>query len=162
MSGKSRFVAASDGVRLHVEVHPCATRSRPSCLLLHGFGDGAYVWEETCAALREICPVAAVDLRGHGDSEHSQSGTYDLNTNIQDVIQIITRLGIAPAIVVGHSFGGEIALRIAARPPVPVFAAVFVDVAPEVDQQTSRQATVHMMETLRPYSSFDEYSSLLL
>lgn len=162
MPSESRFVQAPDGIRLHVQLHRATRQPKPTCLLLHGFGDGGYVWEDACAALRATCSTTVVDLRGHGDSEHSPTGVYDLDINVQDVRTIIAHLGVAPIIVVGHSFGGEIALRLAAHPPAPVLGAAFIDISPGVNQDTSKQATVHMQDTLRSYRSAEEYCSLLM
>jgi pimeloyl-ACP methyl ester carboxylesterase len=67
---------------------------------------------------------------------------------------------MARVILIGHSFGGEIVLRLAAH-PITV-AAVFVDVAPTVDIATARRATEYMQETMRTYKSVEEYSSLLM
>jgi pimeloyl-ACP methyl ester carboxylesterase len=131
----------------------------PTCLLLHGFGDGGYVREDTSAALADVCSTGVLDLRGHGDSGPSPSGIYDLDMNLRDVRTVIARLGLTRLILAGHSFGGEIILRLAPQPIT--IAAIFVDIAPTVDIETAHQATVYIRETMRPYKSIEEYSSLL-
>lgn len=138
MPAESRFVQADDGTRLHVQLHRGSNPRAPTCLLLHGFGDGGYVWEDTSAALADICSTAALDLRGHGDSGPSPFGIYDLDTNLRDVRAVIARLGLNRLIFAGHSFGGEIILRLAAQPAT--VAAIFVDMAPAVDIEIAHQS----------------------
>jgi pimeloyl-ACP methyl ester carboxylesterase len=159
---ESRFVHAADGVRLHVRLHRSVLPTSTTCVLLHGFGEGSYVWEETCKALRNICTTAAVDLRGHGDSEYPAAATYAFDNHVFDIRAIIDRLALTRFMVAGHSFGGEIALRVAAHPPAQLLGAIFIDIAPTVDQEVSKQATVQMQQMLRPYRSVEEYSSLLM
>jgi pimeloyl-ACP methyl ester carboxylesterase len=160
MPAESRFVQAEDDTRLHVQLNRNRDPRAPTCLLLHGFGDGGYVWQDTAAALADICSTAVLDLRGHGDSGHSRSGIYDLHTNLRDVSTVIAQLGLARLILVGHSFGGEIILRLARH--TSTIAAIFVDIAPTIDIETAHQATAYMRETLRSYRSIEEYSSLLM
>jgi pimeloyl-ACP methyl ester carboxylesterase len=160
MLAESRFIHAEDGTRLHVKLYRSSDPRAPTCLLLHGFGDGGYVWEDTCAALAGICSTAVLDLRGHGDSGPSPSGIYDLDMNLRDARTVIARLGLARFILAGHSFGGEIILRLAAQPST--LAAIFVDIAPTMDIGTAHQATVHMREAMRTYKSIEEYSTLLM
>jgi pimeloyl-ACP methyl ester carboxylesterase len=130
-------------------------------VLLHGFGDGGYVWEDTCAALTDICSTVVIDLRGHGDSEHSPSGRYGLDSNLQDLHSIIAQLCFGPIVLIGHSFGGELAASIAADSPAAVVGAVLVDISPGVNQEASRQATTQLRELVRKYRSIEEYCSLL-
>lgn len=152
----SVLIRADDGTRLQAWLQRYTGASAPTCLLLHGFGDGAYVWADTFAALRHVCPVVAVDLRGHGDSGPSQTGSYDLATSVADVVELITVLDPASVIVVGHSLGGEIVLRLGARAGGGLAGAVFVDMCPQANQEASRQATVLMRESMRTYGSIDE------
>jgi pimeloyl-ACP methyl ester carboxylesterase len=162
MPSESILISAEDGTRLHVRLSRHADSSRPTCLLLHGYGDGSYVWADACAALSDVCKVVVVDLRGHGDSEPSRSGAYDADTGAGDVRTIIAQLELASPILIGHSFGGELVLRLAARPVPDVAAAVFVDICPEANQEASRQATVLMRETLRTYGSIEDYCNVLM
>jgi pimeloyl-ACP methyl ester carboxylesterase len=162
MPTEAHLIRAGDGVRVLAQLHRHRDPAKPTCLLLHGFGDGGYVWDDVCTALRDVCAIAVIDLRGHGDSDPSPTGAYDLETNVDDVKAVIAQLELSSIIVVGHSFGGEIALRLASCPPVPVAGAVFIDIAPRINQETSRRATAQMQEMLRPYSSAEEYCSLLM
>jgi pimeloyl-ACP methyl ester carboxylesterase len=164
MQTETFTLSAVDGLRLCVRLHRPRHPPEGTCLLLHGFCEGGYVWEDVCAALGDICTTAVPDLRGHGESGHSPTSLYHFDANVQDVTTLITQLGGGPIVVVGHSFGGEIALRIAARPPVDtrVAGAVFIDIAPDFNRQSSRQATTRLQEMRRIYRSAEEYCSLLM
>lgn len=71
-------------------------------------------------------PVLALDLRGRGASR-DLPGPYDLVQQARDVAEAMTALGIARAIVVGHSMGGFVAGRLAQARPELVAALVLVD-----------------------------------
>jgi pimeloyl-ACP methyl ester carboxylesterase len=162
MTLETLAIHSRDGTRLHVTIDRHADPTARACLLLHGFGDGGYVWRDTRIALQDLCTTVVLDLRGHGDSERSRSLAYDLRMNVEDVQAVITALRLAAPIVVGHSFGGEIALRIAACPASQISAAVLVDSGPDLNDAASRQATAHLRQLLRTYSSVEEYCSDLM
>jgi pimeloyl-ACP methyl ester carboxylesterase len=74
----------------------------------------------------------AVDLRGHGESTQAKDDDYSVEVFANDVAALIEHLGVAPAVVVGHSLGGAITTQLAASRPDLVAAAVLVDVAPMI------------------------------
>lgn len=81
------------------------------------------------ALARNLVPdhsLAAVDLRGRGDSEKPDSG-YGLDAHASDVIRTLDHLGLEDAVIVGHSMGGFVALQIALRHPDRVRAIVLLD-----------------------------------
>jgi pimeloyl-ACP methyl ester carboxylesterase len=71
-------------------------------------------------------------LRGHGESTPAKDGDYSLDAFAGDIAALIEHLGVAPAVVVGHSLGGVITTKLAASRPELVAAAVLVDVAPMI------------------------------
>ena len=71
-------------------------------------------------------PVLALDQRGHGDSERPD-GPYDGPTVVRDALTALDALGLSRVVVVGHSWGGWTALRLAAEAPERVLAVVAVD-----------------------------------
>lgn len=111
----SRFVAAG-GVRWHVQV----AGSGPVVLLLHGTGAATHSWRDVLPALAERFTVVAPDLPGHGFSSALTSPT--LPAMAAAVRALTAELGVAPALIVGHSAGAAIALRLSLAAPVPVVA----------------------------------------
>ena len=67
-----------------------------------------------------------VDLRGHGSSNQPDSG-FGLDDFADDLVAVIDRLELAPALIVGHSMGGAVALVLAVRAPALVSRVVLVD-----------------------------------
>jgi len=87
-------------------------------VLLHGFLDLAWGWEEVAAALAGRFHVVAPDLRGHGDSDWiGAGGYYHFLDYIADVDELIARIGRGRVSIVGHSMGGSVASYVAGTRP---------------------------------------------
>ncbi|MEQ1572428.1 MAG: alpha/beta fold hydrolase, partial [Myxococcota bacterium] len=90
----------------------------PPVLLIHGFGAAAMQWVPLVRALRpHVRSVWAIDLPGHGFSHRPDRLTLDVLRDgvIEALDQVHSEIG--PAVVVGNSLGGAVALRYAhARP----------------------------------------------
>ena len=96
-------------------------------LLLHGLASGAPIWELTAPALAAGRRVVALDQRGHGLSDKPDDG-YDFATIIADDIGVANALGLGERFAVaGHSWGGNVALELAARHPDRVAALLLID-----------------------------------
>ncbi|WP_026411154.1 alpha/beta fold hydrolase [Actinomadura oligospora] len=118
-------VPVAPGVRLRVRHRP--GDRRPAFLLLHGLASNALLWDEVAGLLAaEGLPSYAVDLRGHGESDGPEDG-YDTATAVADVAAVVAALDLAPAVVAGHSWGGGVALRLAAEHPDLVAGLALVD-----------------------------------
>ena len=89
-------------------------------LLLHGSGPGvsAYAnWRRTIPALSTRLRVLAPDAVGFGFTERPVDVVYDVDTWVGQAIGLLDALGLEKASIVGNSFGGALALRLAARHP---------------------------------------------
>ncbi len=89
-------------------------------VLLHGSGPGvsAYAnWRLTLPSLSRTHRVVAPDLVGFGFTERPAGARYDLATWAEQVVGLLDALGLERAHLVGNSFGGAIALRVASRHP---------------------------------------------
>jgi pimeloyl-ACP methyl ester carboxylesterase len=118
-------VPVADGVRLRVRHWPAA--GAPPFLLVHGLSSNARLWDGVAARLAAAGrPAYAVDLRSHGESDAPPSG-YDTATAAADVAAVTAGLGLAPAVVAGQSWGGNVVVRLAAEHPGPVAALALVD-----------------------------------
>jgi pimeloyl-ACP methyl ester carboxylesterase len=91
----------------------------------------------------------ALDLRGHGKSPLPDDGDYAIESFAGDVAALIDELGLAPAVVVGHSLGGVITCALAASRPDLVAVAVMVDPAPFVWPAGLRPAFEGLLDTMR-------------
>jgi pimeloyl-ACP methyl ester carboxylesterase len=94
--------------------------SGPAVILVHGSGPGvtAYAnWRLVIPALAEQFRVIAPDMVGFGFSERPDNAQYGVQTWADQVVGLMDSLGVAQASIVGNSFGGAIALRIATQHP---------------------------------------------
>jgi len=92
----------------------------PPVVLLHGSGPGvtAYAnWRLTIPSLAQRFRVVAPDLMGFGFTERPADGAYDVERWTTQVVDLLDALGLEKVSLVGNSFGGGIALRVAAQHP---------------------------------------------
>jgi pimeloyl-ACP methyl ester carboxylesterase len=82
----------------------------PAILLLHGITGAAEDWEPVLPLLAEDHSVLAPDLLGHGESDKAP-GDYSLGALACQARDLSLALGQDRATVIGHSFGGGIAMQ---------------------------------------------------
>ena len=98
--------------------------SGPPVVLIHGLGGtGAGIWKNLAPGLEREFTVVTCDLRGAGRSE-IPPGPYSLDDFVGDLRGLVEQLGLERPALVGHSFGGTIALAYAAAYPGDVSAVV--------------------------------------
>lgn len=117
-------VNTCDGVSLHVQ----SLGTGAPVVMVHGMLLGTMAsWYLTVApALARGHRVILYDLRGHGLSERVPSG-YDVATMTDDLEAVVEGIAHEPAVVVGHSYGGVLALELAFRRPDLVRKVVVVE-----------------------------------
>jgi pimeloyl-ACP methyl ester carboxylesterase len=96
-------------------------------LLLHGLASNARIWDGVAprlvgAGLR----VVALDQRGHGESDQPGEG-YDFAAVARDLEAVLGGAGLDRPVLVGHSWGANVALRYAADRPGEVAGLALVD-----------------------------------
>jgi len=78
--------------------------------------------------------VFALDYRGRGLSEYDRNAeNYSLRVELADVVAVLTALGIGPAVFVGTSRGGLIAMLLAGMRPTAIAGVVLNDIGPVID-----------------------------
>ncbi len=92
------------------------TGSGPALLLLHGLACDRTTWDRVIPMLAEKYTVIAPDLLGHGLSDKPRAD-YTLGGYANGMRDLLTLLGIDKVTVVGHSFGGGVALQFAYQFP---------------------------------------------
>ena len=95
-------------------------------LLLHGLASHSGIWDLAAPILARRARVLALDLRGHGASAKPDSG-YDFDTVAKDVIGFCRIVGLRNPLVAGHSWGGNVAVHLAANYPAEFSRLVMVD-----------------------------------
>ena len=147
------FVAAG-GVRLHYL--DWGSHERPPLLLLHGGSAHARWWDFVIPHLLDAYRCVAFDLRGHGESEWPGTRDYSLAAHAGDVAAVVSALDLRDAAIVGHSFGGFVALVYAGAAGAHPAALVIVDSRARIGDRAAR-----LMQALRKlphprYATLDE------
>jgi pimeloyl-ACP methyl ester carboxylesterase len=102
------------------------------CVLLHGLGDAACVWQDFGSRIADRYRTVAIDLPGHGESDWHATGAYTTDILVRAVTASIELLEPKELILVGHSLGGELAIHLATHHPDRTAALVMVDSGPEL------------------------------
>src|SRR5262245_29002163 len=114
----------ANGVRLFYQQHGAG----PDVVLVHAVTSNLAVWMFTglVEALAEDFRVTLYDLRGHGASERPPTG-YTSEVMAEDFAALHEALGLGPAWLVGHSFGGVVGVHAALTVPQRVAGVVLSD-----------------------------------
>ncbi|GAA1071280.1 alpha/beta fold hydrolase [Tsukamurella spumae] len=116
-------------VRLRVQHHRAPAPSGPPVLLIHGMAADHRTWRRTVRALLAAGrDTVTYDQRGHGRSDHSAE--YLLDELAADAARVAEHAGLGRFDVVGHSLGGQAALRLAWRLPDGVRRLVLEEMPP--------------------------------
>jgi pimeloyl-ACP methyl ester carboxylesterase len=113
------------GIRLHYQ----EVGDGPDLVMVHGISGNLAVWHlRLVPALSERFRVLTYDLRGHGHSDAPPTG-YSPDAMATDLLELLDALGIERPLVVGHSYGADIALYHAANHPERVREVVAIESA---------------------------------
>ncbi|QKT02801.1 alpha/beta hydrolase [Ectothiorhodospiraceae bacterium 2226] len=102
-----------NGVQLFYELN--ATGDTP-LVLVHGSWDSHHGWDPVVPRLADSFRVLAYDRRGHSESQRLDA-QGSVREDVADLAALIENLRLAPAWVVGNSFGASITLRLAGERP---------------------------------------------
>jgi pimeloyl-ACP methyl ester carboxylesterase len=135
-----------DGVGMHY----VEEGSGPTVLLIHGFGGHTYSFRHTIPSLSADHQAVALDLQGFGYSERPEEGDYSLTEQARLVTRFMERLGIERAVVIGHSMGGGVAMRVATTWPDRVEKLVLVASVPGEGFPTVSGRTLPLAKLILP------------
>ena len=131
-----------DGARIHYLAW--GQPGRRGLVFVHGGGAHAHWWTHVAATFADEFRVVAVDLSGHGDSDHRDS--YELEQWTREVMAVAGDAGIQGLpVVIGHSMGGFVTIATAALHPERVLGVIICDSPvtepdPEVESARLQQA----------------------
>ncbi len=114
------------GVRIHHLEYPGPEAAGAPLVLLPGITSPAITWDFVSRRLAAFCHVYALDNRGRGLSSGGDL-SYRLGDYAADAAGVIDQLGLKNPVILGHSMGARIALRLAADAPDAVGPLVLVD-----------------------------------
>ncbi|MDI3386462.1 alpha/beta hydrolase [Streptomyces sp. B-S-A8] len=128
----------------------------PGVLLLHGLMGCATHWAGTASWLAERHRTVALDQRGHGESDKPVA-PYTREAYVEDAEAALVQLGLAPAVLVGHSMGALTAWQLAARRPDLVRGLVICDMrASALGAASQREWTDWFRTWPVPFATLDD------
>ena len=120
----SKFVDAR-GIRLHYLDY--GIEGRPPMLCVHGGAANGHWFDYVAPGLTPDFHVRALDLRGHGDSEHVTPPAYFYKDYAEDLHAAVEALDLRDFVLMAHSMGGAVSLLYAATFPGRVKALIVID-----------------------------------
>jgi pimeloyl-ACP methyl ester carboxylesterase len=94
---------------------------------LHGAGSSAVLWEDAAGELARRGRTILYDRRGHFRSERPEPYVTNVHEQADDAAALIDALAAVPAIVIGRSYGGAVAVDLALRYPGHVRALALLE-----------------------------------
>ena len=139
-----------NGVRLWYDVAGTSTPNTPPVIFLHGGpGYNSYSFARIAGpSLEKSLRMVYLDQRGSGRSERPWTRDYKMQTLVADVDALRRSLGVRQVALIGHSFGGVLALEYAAAHPENVSKLVLVDILFDAPLQCRYRR--ESLATLRP------------
>lgn len=111
--------------RWHVQVMGAG----PVCLLLHGAGGATQSWRHLMPLLADHYTCVAPDFPGQGFTASGSRWRHGLDATAEDLTSLMAQEGWAPSLIVGHSAGGPVALRMAETLPTAPDAIIGINAA---------------------------------
>ena len=120
---RGRHLTVGD-VRIHHLEYP---GDGPALVLLPGITSPAITWDFVSRRLAAFCQVYTLDNRGRGLSSGGATLSYGLGDYAADTAGVIDQLGLEKPVILGHSMGARVALRLAADAPDRVGPLILAD-----------------------------------
>ena len=161
-----QFVSAPDGLRLHARCYgPSARADTLPVVCLPGLARTAEDFDVLADALaRDITHprrVVALDYRGRGLSDYDPNAThYAVQVELADVLAVVAALDVMPAIFIGTSRGGILAMLLAAVRPTAIAGVVLNDIGPVIEPQGLMRIKGYVGKLPQP-ASFEEAAEIL-
>lgn len=95
-------------------------------MLIHGLASTQHIWDLIIPTLARSFRVITIDQRGHGESSKPSTG-YDFDSVCADLGAVLRATGRGKPILVGHSYGANVAIDFASRNPKTVAGVFCVD-----------------------------------
>ena len=135
-------------VKLHWEQ---SGQGDKNILMLHGWGCSTKHFEPIAKALASDYHVTVIDFPAHGESSQPPE-PWGVSDFADCVKQLIEKLGIAPCDIIAHSFGGRVALWLAANEPQLVNRLVLTGCAglrkPQTEEQKKKSQRYQKLKKL--------------
>jgi len=161
--GRSVFVTAPDGLRLHVREYGARRASGLAVVCLPGLTRTVADFETLAPAMAAVGPrrVLALDSRGRGQSEYDRNpDNYNLLVELGDLVAALTALAVGPAVFIGSSRGGLLAMQLAVAHPTAIAGVVLHDIGPVIEPKGLARLRSYVGKMPQP-RSFAEGADIL-
>jgi pimeloyl-ACP methyl ester carboxylesterase len=134
---KNRLIRLVSLIALGVTALTAAVQAKETFVLVHGATAGGWEWKRTGAHLLEDGhTVYRATLTGLGERMHLNSTDVDLQTHINDVVNLILFEDLHDIVLTGHSYGGMVITGVMDRVPERIKHVVYLDAAVPDDGQS--------------------------
>ena len=161
----STYVTAPDGLRLHVREYGSSQPNVLPIVCLPGLARTAADFEPLATALAgdrdNARRVLALDYRGRGRSDYDRNASnYMLAVELNDLMAVLTALGIGPSVFVGTSRGGILTMLLAVARPTAIAGVVLNDIGPVIEPKGLLRIKSYVGKLPAP-KSFEEGAEIL-
>jgi pimeloyl-ACP methyl ester carboxylesterase len=161
----SVFISAPDGLRLHARCYGPSDTDHLPVVCLPGLARTEADFEALGTALAGDADrprrVITIDYRGRGRSGYDRNpANYTLQTELADLLAVLAALETMPAVVVGTSRGGMLAMLLAAVRPTSLAGVVLNDIGPVSEPRGLMRIKGYVGKLPQP-RSFEEGADIL-
>lgn len=119
---------------------PDGSKDAPVLVVLQGWGTGMEVYDSVAAAISDTYRVVQFDFPGFGSSDEPGEA-WNVDTYADFFCSFMEALGIGKAVLLGHSYGGRVIIKLAARDSLPfeIEKIVLVDSAGVMPERSASQ-----------------------
>jgi pimeloyl-ACP methyl ester carboxylesterase len=162
---QSIFISAPDGLRLHARCHGRPSAEAIPVVCLPGLARTTEDFDLLAAVLanQDGRPrrVVALDYRGRGLSDYDRdAANYSFQTELADLLAVLTALDCLPAIFVGTSRGGILTMLLAALRPTAIAGTVLNDIGPVIEAKGLMRIKGYIGKLPEP-RTYDEAAEIL-
>jgi pimeloyl-ACP methyl ester carboxylesterase len=158
------FVSAPDGLRLYARRFGSSS-GRPPVVCLPGLARTTLDFDSVATALagdaEQRRHVIAIDYRGRGRSDYDPNpANYSLATELADLLAVLTALEVPPAVFLGTSRGGILAMLLATVRPAAIAGVILNDIGPVIETQGLLRIKSYVGRLPQP-KSYDDGGEIL-
>lgn len=165
IGGESMFISARDGLKLHVRVYkPSVPTTALPVICLPGLSRNGRDFDALARRLSTAAKtpraVYCLDFRGRGLSGYDKNwSNYNILTEAEDTVMVMTALGLEHGVFVGTSRGGLVTMIMSALRPGAIKGVVFNDIGPVIEGAGLTQIRLYLQRQPMP-KNWDDAASL--